>query len=144
VKFAPKGQCVGLFAGQKWCISGNPGSTLLGHHLSIGSPSVCSQGMPCQVLLSGMLGLGRSGQRQLRFSKVTDSNFQRESTGKMSKYVLFCAQKPPIHCPSIRLGPFLLQIEAGIMSYTRMCLDSCGSLCVQIGRASSSQRLPKP
>jgi len=34
-----------------------------------------------------------------------------------------CTQKPGIHCPSIRLRPFLLQIEAGIMSYSRMCLD---------------------
>jgi len=59
------------------------------------------------------------------------------------KNVQICAFSA-IHCPSIRLGPFLLQIEAGIMSYTRMCLDSCGSLCEQIGRASSSQWLPKP
>ena len=61
---------MGLFAGQKWCISGNPGNTLSGHHLSVGNPSVCSQGIPCQVLWSGMLGLGRGGQRQLRFSKA--------------------------------------------------------------------------
>jgi hypothetical protein len=27
--------------------------------------------MPCQVLWSGMLGLGRGGQRQLRLSKAT-------------------------------------------------------------------------
>ena len=60
---------MGLFAGQKWCISGNPGNTLLGHHLSVGIPSVCSQGKPCQILWSGMLGLDRGGQRQLRFSK---------------------------------------------------------------------------
>jgi hypothetical protein len=61
---------VGLFAGQNWCISGNPGNKLSGHHLSVGNPSVCSQGMPCPVLWSGMLGLGRGGQRQLRFSKA--------------------------------------------------------------------------
>ena len=66
---------MGLFAGQKWCISGKPGNTLLGHHLSVGSPSVCSQDMPCQALWSGMLGLGRGGQRQLRFSKAMDSHF---------------------------------------------------------------------
>jgi len=66
---------VGLFAGQKWCISGNPGNTLSGHHLSVGNPSVCSPGIPCQVLWSGMLGLGRDRQRQLRFSKAMDSNF---------------------------------------------------------------------
>jgi len=74
-EFAPKGQCVDLFAGQKWCISGNPGNTLSGHHLSVGNPSVCSPGIPCQVLWSGMLGLGRDRQRQLRFSKAMDSNF---------------------------------------------------------------------
>ena len=56
---------MGLFAGQKWCIPGNPGNTLSGHHLSVGNPSVCSQGMHCQVLWSRMLGLGRGGQRQL-------------------------------------------------------------------------------
>ena len=55
--------------------SGNPGNKLSGHHLSVWSPSICSQGMPCQVLLSGMLGLGRGGQRQLKFSKAMDSNF---------------------------------------------------------------------
>ena len=71
-KFAPKGQCVGLFAGQKWCISGNPGNTLLGHHLSVGSPSVCSLGMPCQVLWSGMLEMGRGGHRQLRIKENKD------------------------------------------------------------------------
>ena len=63
-----------LFAVQKWCISGNPGNTLPGRHLSVGSPSVYSQGMPCQVLWSGLLGLGRGGQHQLRFSKAVDSN----------------------------------------------------------------------
>ena len=40
---------MGLLAGRKWCISGNPGNTLSGHHLSVGNPSVCSQGIPCQV-----------------------------------------------------------------------------------------------
>ena len=60
---------------QKLCVSGNPENKLSGHHLSVGSPSVCSQGMPCQVLWFGMLGLGRGGQRQLRFSKAMDSNF---------------------------------------------------------------------
>jgi len=60
---------MGLFAEQKWCISGNPGNTLSGHHLSAGNPSVCSQGMPCQVLWSGMLRLGRGGQR---FFKTRD------------------------------------------------------------------------
>jgi len=66
VKICPlRTWCVGLFAGQKWCISGNPGNTLPGHHLSVGSPSVYSQGMPCQVLWSGMLV--RGGQRQLSF-----------------------------------------------------------------------------
>jgi hypothetical protein len=54
--------------------SGNPGNKLSGHHLSVGNPSVCSQGMPCPVLWSGMLGLGRGGQRQLKFSKAMDSN----------------------------------------------------------------------
>ena len=58
--------CVGLFAGQKWCISGNPGNTLSGHHMGVRSPSVCSQGIPCQVLWSGMLEMGRGGQQQLR------------------------------------------------------------------------------
>ena len=58
-----KGQCVGLFAGQKWCISGNPGNTLSGHHLDVSSPSVFSQGMPCQVSWTGMLGLGCGGQQ---------------------------------------------------------------------------------
>ena len=53
--------CVGLFAGQKWCISGNLGNTLSGHHLGVGSPSVCSQGMPCQVFWSGTLVLGCGG-----------------------------------------------------------------------------------
>ena len=48
---------------------------LSGHHLSVKSPSVCSQGMPCQVLWSGILGLGHGEQRQLRFSKAMDSNF---------------------------------------------------------------------
>ena len=67
--------CVGLFAGQKWCISGNHGNTLSDHHLSVRNPSVCSQGMPCQVLWSGMLGLGRGGQRQLILSTAMDSNF---------------------------------------------------------------------
>ena len=61
----------GPVCGQKWCISGNPGNKLSGHHLRAGSPLVCSQGMPCQVLWSGMLGLGRGGQRQLRLSKAT-------------------------------------------------------------------------
>jgi len=37
---------VGLLAGQNWCISGNPGNKLYGHHLSVGSPSVCSQVCP--------------------------------------------------------------------------------------------------
>ena len=64
---------MGLFVGQKWCISGNPGNMLLGHHLSVESPLVCSQGMLFQVEWSGMLGLGRGGQRQLRFSKAMDS-----------------------------------------------------------------------
>ena len=36
--------------------NGNPGNKLSGHHLSVGHPSVCPQGMPCQVLWSGMLG----------------------------------------------------------------------------------------
>ena len=72
LKIAPKGP---KGTGQKWCISGNPGNTLSGHHMSVRSPSVCSQGMPCQVLWSGMLGLGCGGQRQLRFSKAVDSNF---------------------------------------------------------------------
>ena len=66
---------MGLIAGQKWCISGNPGNKLSGHHLSVGSPSVCSQSMLCQVLWSGMLGLGRGGQRQLRCSTAVGSNF---------------------------------------------------------------------
>ena len=67
-KLAPKG--LGAWA----CLLGKNGAfletletTLSGHHLGVGNPSVCSQGMPCQVLWSGMLGLGRGGQRQLRF-----------------------------------------------------------------------------
>ena len=71
---------MGLFAGQKWCISGNPGNTLSGHHLSVGNPSVCSQGMPCQVLWSGMLGLGRGGQRQLRLKKTGSGQPLRAKT----------------------------------------------------------------
>jgi hypothetical protein len=43
-------RCVGLFAMQKSCISGNPGNTLFGHHLIVRRSSVRSQGMPCQVL----------------------------------------------------------------------------------------------
>ena len=43
--------------------------------------------------------------------------------GKCLNVCFICTQKPGIHCPSIRLRPFLLQIEAGIMSYSRMCLD---------------------
>jgi len=39
----------GPSAGQKWCIFENPGNTLSGHHLSVRSPSVCFQGMPCIV-----------------------------------------------------------------------------------------------
>jgi hypothetical protein len=61
------------------------------------------------------------------------SIYVKYQLGKCPNMCFFCTQKPAIHCPSIRMGPFLLQIEAGIMSYTRMCLDSCGSLCVQIG-----------
>jgi hypothetical protein len=38
-------RCAGLFAGRKWCISGNPGNTLSGHHLSVGifqyAPRAC-------------------------------------------------------------------------------------------------------
>ena len=41
---------MGLFARQKWCISGNPGNTLSGHHLSVRGPSAWSQSIPCQVL----------------------------------------------------------------------------------------------
>ena len=69
---------MGLFAGQKWCISGNPGNKLSGHHLSVKHFSVCSQGMPCLVLWSGMLGLGRGGQQQLRFSKAMASSHRIE------------------------------------------------------------------
>ena len=65
----PPKDCVGLFAGQKWCISGNPGNTLSGHHLSVRGSSVCFNGMPCQVLWFGLLGLGGGGQRQLRLLK---------------------------------------------------------------------------
>jgi hypothetical protein len=63
------------------CLLGKNGAlletleTASGHHLSVGSPSVCSQGMPCQVSWYGMLGLGRGGQRQLRFLTAMDSNF---------------------------------------------------------------------
>jgi len=49
---------MGLFAGQKWYISGNPGNTLSGYHLSVRSPSVCSQGMPCQVFMVWNAGDG--------------------------------------------------------------------------------------
>jgi len=49
---------MGLFAGQKWCISGNPGNTLSEHHLNVGIPLVCSQGMPCRVLLVWNAGVG--------------------------------------------------------------------------------------
>ena len=55
---------MGLFAGQEWCFSGNPGNTLSGHHLSVKGPSICSLGMPREVLWSGMLEMGRGGQRQ--------------------------------------------------------------------------------
>jgi hypothetical protein len=34
----------------------NPENRLSGHHLRVRSPLVCFQGMPCQVLWSGMLG----------------------------------------------------------------------------------------
>ena len=51
----------------------------------------------------------------------------------------FCTRKPAIHCPFIRLVPFLLWIESGIMSYMKMCLDSCWVALVQIGRAESPQ-----
>ena len=61
--------------------------------------------------------------------------------GKCPNMCFSCTQKPVIHCP---WDHYSLQIEAGIMSYTRLCLDLCGSLCVQIGRASSSKWLPKP
>jgi hypothetical protein len=73
VKISPQRTwCVGLFAGQKWCISGNPGNTLSDHRLGVGSPSKCSQGMTCQVSWSGMLDMGRGGQRQLRLKKNKD------------------------------------------------------------------------
>ena len=39
-------------------------------HLGVGSPSVCSQDMPCKVLWSGMLEMGRGGQQQLRLPKA--------------------------------------------------------------------------
>ena len=47
-----------------------PWNMLSGHHLIVGTSSVCSQGMPCQALWSGMLEMGRDGQRRLRFSKT--------------------------------------------------------------------------
>ena len=54
VKIRPqKAWCVGLFAGQKWCISGNPGNTLSGYHLGVGSPSECS--LPRHALSSIMV-----------------------------------------------------------------------------------------
>ena len=82
-KFAPKGKCMGLLIGQKWCIVGNPGNTLSGHHLSVGNPSVCSQGIPCQVLWSGMLGLGRGGQRLAPTWAVHFFHSFANSPGKM-------------------------------------------------------------
>ena len=36
-------------------------------------PPICSKGIPCQVLWSGMLRLGRGGQQQLRFKKTSGS-----------------------------------------------------------------------
>lgn len=42
--------------------SSTPGSALFGHHLKVRNPSVCSPGMPCQVLWSDMLGVDRGGQ----------------------------------------------------------------------------------
>jgi len=53
----------------KMCISENPGNTHSGHHLGDGGPSVCSQGMPCQVLWSGMLEMGRGGHQELSLKK---------------------------------------------------------------------------
>jgi len=73
-------KCVGPFAGQKWCISKIPGTTLSGHHLSVGSPSVCSQGIPCQVLWSGMLEMGRCGHRQKTRICAQLSDYKSNST----------------------------------------------------------------
>ena len=86
---------MGLFAGQKWCMSGIPGNTLSVHHLIVRNPSVCSQGMPCQVLWSGMLRLGRGGQRQLRFLTAMDSNFTacQHHSGMQTAFLVHKLQK---------------------------------------------------
>ena len=88
---------MGLFAGQNWCISEY---TLSGHHLSVGSPSVCFHGMPCQVLWSGMLGLGHGGQRQLRSSltlqvSLCSGTYQQTSANQSSLFKQFNGQT---HC----------------------------------------------
>jgi hypothetical protein len=57
----------------------------------------------------------------------------------MSKYVPFLHSKASHPLLLYPIGTIFALIEAGIMSYTRMCLDSCGSLCVRIGRAESPQ-----
>jgi hypothetical protein len=127
-------------------------------HIQTHTAYIYSSGQPCVWLVltlphySELLSLHAFVWPELHIHTAYDrmvndfpaKNARGSQLGKCPNMCFFCTQKPAIHCPSIRLGPFLLQIEAGIMSYTRMCLDSCGSLCVQIGRASSSQWLPKP
>jgi hypothetical protein len=64
-----------------------------------------------------------------------------DKLGKCPNMCPSCTRKPATHCPFIRLVLFLLLLEAGFMSCTRICLFmySCGALCVQIGRAESPQ-----
>ena len=53
---------MGLFAKQKCAIFENHGSMVFGRYLSC---SIKPPGVFCQVLWSGMLGVGCNGQRQL-------------------------------------------------------------------------------
>jgi hypothetical protein len=66
--------CVGLFARQKCAIFENHGSTVFGRYLSIRSCSAWPPGVFCQVLWSGMLGVGCGEQWQLG-SKQNTSGF---------------------------------------------------------------------
>ena len=84
--------------------------------------------------------------------KGAQQNFRKRSQnsrgGQQSKcpnMCPFCTRKPVIYCPFIRLVPFLLLFETGIMSYTRMCLDSCGSFCCKLAglKAHSDHQNPK-
>ena len=62
----------------------------------------------------------------------------------MSKYVIFLHSVAGHPLPLNPIGTIFPSNWIWHYEYTRMCLDSRGSLCVQFGRASSSQWLPKP